>query len=88
MTIHLPEDLENSLRAEVARERFASLDEALAEDARLLLKQSRPPFEATAEASLFDVLDRLGLIGCVEGSPDSPTDLSTNPAYMEGFGRD
>lgn len=25
---------------------------------------------------------RLGLIGCIEG----PADLSTNPAYMEGFG--
>jgi hypothetical protein len=88
MTIQLPEDLETSLRAEVARGRYASLDEALAEAARLLLKQSRSPFETTAEASLFDVLDRLGLIGCLDGSPDSPTDLSTNPAHMEGFGRD
>jgi Arc/MetJ-type ribon-helix-helix transcriptional regulator len=88
MTIHLPEDLENSLRAEVTRGRFASLDEALAEAARLLLKQSRPPLQATAETSVFDVLDRLGLIGCLEGSPDSPTDLSTNPSHMEGFGRD
>lgn len=25
---------------------------------------------------------RLGLVGCIEG----PADLSTNPAYMEGFG--
>ena len=28
-------------------------------------------------------LVRLGLLGCVT---DGPTDLSTNPAYMEGFG--
>jgi hypothetical protein len=36
--------------------------------------------------SLFDVLDRAGLIGCADS--DLPTDLSTNPAHLEGFGRD
>ncbi len=40
------------------------------------------------EASAFDVLSRSGLIGCVDGGPESPTDLSTNPVHMEGFGRD
>ena len=84
MTIDLPKDLENSLRAEVIRGRFASLDEALAEGARLLLEQPRPPAQPSVETSVFDILDRLGLIGSIEGSPDSPTDLSTNPAHMEG----
>ncbi len=84
MTVHLPEDLERSLRAEVSRGRFASLDEALAEAARLLLDRVGP----TTGPSAFDVLERLGLIGCIEGLPDSPTDLSTNPAHREGFGRD
>jgi hypothetical protein len=41
-----------------------------------------------AEESAFDVLNRAGLIGCLKGAPDSPTDLSTNPEHMEGFGRD
>jgi hypothetical protein len=41
-----------------------------------------------AEETAFDVLDRAGLIGCLEGAPRSPTDLSTNPRHMEGFGRD
>ena len=41
-----------------------------------------------AEETAFDLLDRAGLIGCLEGAPRSPTDLSTNPRHMEGFGRD
>jgi hypothetical protein len=41
-----------------------------------------------AEETAFDVLSRAGLIGCVEGASHSPTDLGTNPAHMQGFGRD
>jgi len=37
MTLNLPEALEESLRAEVRRGRFASVDEAIAEAVRLLL---------------------------------------------------
>ncbi len=33
--------------------------------------------------SLYDRLAQDGLIGCLEGTP---SDLSTNPKYMEGFG--
>jgi hypothetical protein len=36
--------------------------------------------------TVFDVLHRAGLIGCISGSSGSPTDLSTNPIHMEGFG--
>lgn len=32
----------------------------------------------------YDRLERVGLIGCVE---DAPSDLSTNPDHLEGFGR-
>jgi hypothetical protein len=39
------------------------------------------------EETAFDVASRAGLIGCVKGAPGSPTDLSTNPKHMEGFGR-
>lgn len=39
MSIHLPEDLESSIRAEVANGHFASLDDAMAEAARLLLSK-------------------------------------------------
>jgi hypothetical protein len=39
-----------------------------------------------AEDTAFDVASRAGLIGCIKGAPRSPTDLSTKPAHMEGFG--
>jgi hypothetical protein len=35
--------------------------------------------------SFFDVASRMGVIGCITGTPP---DLSTNAAYMEGFGQD
>jgi len=39
MTIHLPEDLENSLRAAVHSGRYASLDDAIVEAASLLIQR-------------------------------------------------
>ena len=42
MTIHLPADLESSIRAEVDRGRFASVDDAVAEAVRNFLQQSPP----------------------------------------------
>jgi predicted DNA-binding antitoxin AbrB/MazE fold protein len=35
--------------------------------------------------TLFDVLNEVGWIGSIK---DGPSDLSTNPKYMEGFGKD
>lgn len=37
------------------------------------------------QKSFYDRLNDAGLIGMVK---DAPPDLSTNPKYMEGFGRD
>jgi hypothetical protein len=34
------------------------------------------------EKTLFEVLSERGILGCFDG----PTDLSTNPKHMEGFG--
>jgi hypothetical protein len=45
------------------------------------------PADAAHEETAFDVADRAGLIGCIKGGPRSPTDLSTNPKHMQGFGR-
>jgi Arc/MetJ-type ribon-helix-helix transcriptional regulator len=39
MTIHLPEDLESSIRAAVHSGRYASLDDAMTEAASLLLER-------------------------------------------------
>ena len=41
-----------------------------------------PNGEATTQKSLYDVLTERGILGCFDG----PTDLSTNPKHMEGFG--
>jgi len=41
MTIHLPNDLETSIEAVVHSGRFASVDDAMAEAARLLLREIR-----------------------------------------------
>src|SRR3954464_13460245 len=43
MTVHLSEDLENSLRAAVKSGRYASVDDAIAQAVRLLLHQQPPP---------------------------------------------
>jgi hypothetical protein len=45
------------------------------------------PAPADADESAYDLAQRAGLIGCIQGAPRSPTDLSTNPKHMEGFGR-
>ena len=37
--------------------------------------------------TLYDRWSQLGFIGCID-DPNLPSDLSTNPKYMEGFGRD
>jgi hypothetical protein len=44
-----------------------------------------PPKADGEGESVFDRWTRLGLIGCID-DPSLPTDLSTNPKYMEGFG--
>ena len=61
MIIHLPVDLESSIQAAVRDGRFASVDEAMAEAARLLLrtlKQERPaPKPAAAPPLLGSMRD-------------------------------
>jgi Arc/MetJ-type ribon-helix-helix transcriptional regulator len=48
MTIHLPHELEISIEAVVHSGRFASVDDAMAEAARLLLREiQQPPSQPT-----------------------------------------
>jgi Arc/MetJ-type ribon-helix-helix transcriptional regulator len=51
MTIHLPNDLESSIQAEVHRGRFASVDDAMAEAARLLLQKLKQYPQAATRAA-------------------------------------
>jgi len=58
-------------RTSVTRERVAQVEDDFVED------------DFTDEPSLYNELARRGILGCFDG----PTDLSTNPKHMEGFGR-
>lgn len=51
MTIHLPEDLESSVRAAVQGGRFATEDEMVAEAVREYLRQHDHPAEGVAPAA-------------------------------------
>lgn len=88
MTIHLPNDLESSIRAEVASGHFASVDDAMAEAARLLLRQrheaqtraARPLTEDEFQQQLL----RSGLIASLP-MPSDPADRPHfEPVTLEG----
>ena len=69
MTITLPNELENSIQAVVHAGRFASVDDALAEAVRLLLrdlKQERPQARLEKDAGLFGP----GSIGAMRDAAD------------------
>jgi Arc/MetJ-type ribon-helix-helix transcriptional regulator len=66
MTIHLPNDLESSIQAAVHAGRFASVDAAMAEAARLLLQaiKQKPQADPASKAdpllgSMRDAADEL-----------------------------
>ena len=77
------------------RELLAKAADSVGKPWRQLLREhlaNYMPSDATTQKgettslhkSLHDVLSERGMLGCFEG----PTDLSTNPKHMEGFGRD
>jgi Arc/MetJ-type ribon-helix-helix transcriptional regulator len=43
MTVHLPQDLENSIQDAIHDGRYASVDDAITQAVRLLLHQQSPP---------------------------------------------
>jgi Arc/MetJ-type ribon-helix-helix transcriptional regulator len=63
MTIHLPQDVESSLRAAVHSGHFASLDEAIAEAARLLLRELKLGHLPTASVRDCNAPDPV--LGCM-----------------------
>ena len=56
MTIHLPADLETSIEAAVHSGRFTSVDDAMAEAARLLLRTMKQPAPKPNAAALPPLL--------------------------------
>jgi Arc/MetJ-type ribon-helix-helix transcriptional regulator len=66
MTISLPNDLESSIRAEVASGHFASVDDAMAEAARLLLRELKLGHIKTPDLTAYAPADPLlGSIGAM-----------------------
>lgn len=68
--------------ARLAQQSGKPWDAVLAEALSSFEQAARPKTENGE--SVYDALFRLGLLGSVN---DGPSDLSTNPSYMEGFGQ-
>jgi Arc/MetJ-type ribon-helix-helix transcriptional regulator len=83
LTIHLPEDLENALRAEVQSGRFASVDDVIALALRRLLKRPPPKGPLTEE----ELLQYLWEVGMISELPDTTADFDDpddQPIEIEG----
>jgi metal-responsive CopG/Arc/MetJ family transcriptional regulator len=63
----------------VAREQGVSPSEIVRRALKEHLRRRAP------RETCYDIAKRLGMLGSAKGLPP---DLSTNPEYMEGFGRD
>jgi Arc/MetJ-type ribon-helix-helix transcriptional regulator len=89
MVIQLPEDLEGSILAEVQSGHFASVDEAMAEAARLLLLRLEPGGGTVAnttpsEAEFKQQLLKSGLMTSLPTPPDPATPRTFQPITLEG----
>jgi hypothetical protein len=73
----------NALSPEQMRQLRRELDRKLAAPSRARAKKAAVPSEVT----VFDLIEKAGLIGCIKGLPRTATGLSTNAKHMEGFGR-
>jgi hypothetical protein len=75
-----------ALLAEQAGKEWTDLVDQLLDAAPLALCQpaavTHSDGDVLCEKTLYDVLSERGMMGCFDG----PTDLSTNPKHMEGFG--
>jgi hypothetical protein len=91
MSLRIDQDIQRRIEA-FARERGSTPADVVREAFEAYeARQNGEPDEgakAGTGATVYDRWSRLGFIGCVQGDADSPTDLSTNAKYMEGFGVD
>jgi hypothetical protein len=77
-----------ALSPEQMRRLARELQTRLAATSRNRPAPARAAATRDAEETAYELASRAGLIGCIPGAPRSPTDLSTNPKHMEGFGRE
>jgi metal-responsive CopG/Arc/MetJ family transcriptional regulator len=78
INVRVESRLKQRLEAE-AREKGVSPSQIVRQAIEEHLRQQRPG------ESCYDLARRLGILGSAKGLP---SDLSTNPKHMEGFGRD
>ena len=87
MTIHLPEDLERFVRAEVSLGHFASEEEAITQ-AVLLLRQRRHELQAQAKPLTEDEWQRQllqsGLLASIPTRPAAGARREFQPVKIEG----
>jgi len=55
------------------------------EFSKALLESDSVSNQSTMDKSVLEALEELGVVGSIT---EGPGDLSTNPKYMEGFGKD
>jgi Arc/MetJ-type ribon-helix-helix transcriptional regulator len=84
MTIHLPRDLENSVRSLVQGGRFAAVNDALAEAARLLLRQHLPAKKPLTEAELQQHMQDIGVMSQLPDTAADFDDPGDQPIDLEG----
>lgn len=80
ISLKLTEALDAQLTEQAHRRRL-SKSELVRRALTAFLQSSTEGFESAAPQSAADLL--ADLVGCCE---DGPTDLSSNPAYLSGFG--
>jgi Arc/MetJ-type ribon-helix-helix transcriptional regulator len=74
MTIHLPNDLESSIKAAVSSGQFVSVDEAMAEAAPLLLREIKQTPHATVATNATDASPD-PLLGSMPDAADELDDI-------------
>jgi Arc/MetJ-type ribon-helix-helix transcriptional regulator len=84
MTIHLPKDLERSVRSLVDGGRFASVDDAMAEAARLLVRQQPPAQTPMTDDEFHRYLLAIGRISQVPDPDADFDDPDDQPISIEG----
>jgi hypothetical protein len=80
ISLKLSEDLDAQLTEQAQRRRL-SKSELVRRALTTFLQTSEQVIEGSASPSAVDLL--ADLVGCCE---DGPADLSSNPAYLSGFG--
>ena len=86
MTIHLPENLENSVREAVQRGQFASVDDAMAQAVSLLFERRNegPRREATTLEELHRQMLADGLLTQLPNDAGDVDDDGDEPVLIEG----